>query len=149
MKTRIAVLAALLIIGALFVPAIAITDDGKAITESYATKILMDSDSIMYGLVEIDSENTMNIWFVPKSADEDTIIKSMASAVGLYIGVCKTYPEIADLNLMAGTKATVSGKMYCKREWVDEVRAGVDGSYNSSEIGLVGVKVLGTFKQTS
>ncbi len=142
-------MAALLIVGTLFTPATALTDDEKTIVEVVGTKTLMDIDSITFALVEIDYGNTMNMWFVPKSSDEDTLINSIGSTVGVYVGACKSYPDISDLNLMVGTKSTVAGKMYCKRAWADEVSQNTDGSYNTNEMGLVALRVLGTFKKTS
>ncbi len=60
-------MAALLIVGTLFTPATALTDDEKTIVEVVGTKTLMDIDSITFALVEIDYGNTMNMWFVPKA----------------------------------------------------------------------------------
>ena len=50
---------------------------------------------------------------------------------------------------MVGTKDNVVGKMYCERAWVDQVRETVDGSYSQDDIGIVGMKVFGTYKQTA
>lgn len=143
------IFAALLTICALILPVAAINDDEKTVLESFATKVLMETDYITYGLVEIGYGNSMNMWFIPTSTDQDTILKALGSAVGVYIGACKSYPELSDLNLMIGTKSTVAGEMYCNRDWADEVGKDSDGSYNSNDMGLVALKVLGTFKKTS
>jgi len=146
---RIAVLATFLIISAQLLPAMALDNDEKSALEAVATKVLIQSDYITYGLVEIGYGNSMNMWFIPKSTDQETILKSLGSAVGVYVGACKSYPELSDLSLMIGTKGTVAGEMYCDRDWADEVRKDSDGSYNSNDLGLVALRVLGTFKKTS
>lgn len=138
-----------LIISALFLPAIALNDDEKSALEAVATNVLMQSDYITYGLVEIGYGNTMDMWFVSKSTDQDTVLKSLGTTVGVYVGACKSYPELSDLRLIIGTKDTSAGEMYCERSWADEVRKDSDGSYNSNDLGLVALRVLGTFKKTS
>lgn len=138
-----------MIIGTLVLPATALNDDEKSVLEAIGTSTLMQSDYITYGLVEIGYGNTMNMWFTPKNSDQDTILKSLGSAVGVYVGTCKSYPEISDLMLTVGTKDTSAGEMYCERSWADEVRKDSDGSYNSNDLGLVALRVLGTFKKTS
>jgi len=139
----------LILMGVLIIPSAALTNDEETLLESKATTVLNQADSITYGLVEINSDNTMNIWYIPKNSDEDTLIASTATAVGIYIFTGKTYPEMANLNLMVGTKDNVVGKMYCERAWVDQVRETVDGSYSQDDIGIVGMKVFGTYKQTA
>lgn len=143
-----AILAALLIIGAMILPATALNENEKSALEAIATSTLMKSDSIIYGLVEIDYGNTMKMWFMSKSTDQDTILESLGGAVGVYIAACKMYPEISDLRLMVGTKDNVAAEMRCERAWVDEVRKDPDGSHNANDMGLVGLKVLGTFEKT-
>jgi hypothetical protein len=137
----------LILAGVLIIPSAALTDNEETLIESKGTTVLNQADSITYGLVEIDSDNSMNIWYIPKNADEDTVIKSTATAVGIYIATAKMYPEMSNLNLMVGTKDNVVAKMYCERAWVDQVRA--DGPYAQDDIGLVGLKVFGTLKQTA
>ena len=109
----------------------------------------MNSESITYALVEIGDENTMDMWFMEKSTDQDTVLKSLGTTVGVYVGACKSYPELSDLRLRIGTKEVVAGEMYCERAWADEVREDSNGSLNSNDLGLVGLKVLGTYKKTS
>ena len=142
-------MAILLIIGALILPATALNDTEKTTIGSMATKMLMNSESITYALVEIGDENTMDMWFMEKSTDQDTVLKSLGTTVGVYVGACKSYPELSDLRLRIGTKEVVAGEMYCERAWADEVREDSNGSLNSNDLGLVGLKVLGTYKKTS
>jgi hypothetical protein len=61
---RIAILAALFIIGALILPVTALNDNEKSALEAISTSTLMKSDSSIYGLVEIDYGNTMKMWFM-------------------------------------------------------------------------------------
>ncbi len=138
-----------MIIGALILPATALNDTEKTTIGSMATKMLMNSESITYALVEIGDENTMDMWFMEKSTDQDTVLKSLGTTVGVYVGACKSYPELSDLRLRIGTKEVVAGEMYCERAWADEVREDSNGSLNSNDLGLVGLKVLGTYKKTS
>ena len=142
-------MAILLIIGALILPATALNDTEKTTIGSMATKMLMNSESITYALVEIGYGNTMDMWFMEKSTDQDTVLKSLGTTVGVYVGACKSYPELSDLRLRIGTKEVVAGEMYCERAWADEVREDSNGSLNSNDLGLVGLKVLGTYKKTS
>ena len=146
---RIAIMAVILIISTQFIPVTALTDDEKTVLESMATGVLMQTDLLSYGLVEIDYGNTMNIWFMPNEADQDIVAGSVASSVGLYVAACNLYPEISDLRLMLGQKDNVAGEMYCERAWVDEVRRYSDGSFNTNDMGLVVLKVLGTLKDKS
>jgi len=139
----------LLLMCILIIPSTALTNDEETLLESKATTMLNQEDSISYGLVEVNSNNTMSIWYIPNGSDENTLIKSTATAVGLYIGAAKMFPEMSDLNLMVGTKDNVVGKMYCERAWVDMVGENTDGSYSQDDIGMVGMKVFITYKQTN
>lgn len=149
MKIERITLIALLCVGALFIPANALNDNEETVIEATGTNLLMNANSITYGLVEVNYDNTMDMWFIPKSTDQDVLLDSVGNAVGLYVGACNMYPELSDLNLMVGTKDNIAGKRYCKRDWADEVSKNTDGSYDQYSMGVVGLKVLGTFKKTS
>ena len=143
---RIAILAVILIFSTQFIPVTALTDNEKNNVEAVGTSLLMKSEFISYGLVEIDYGNTMKIWFISSDDDQSTVASSLGMVVGVYLGACKMFPEISDLKLMVGTKNNVAGELYAERAWADGVRMNPDGSYNSDDVAVLGLKVLGTYK---
>jgi hypothetical protein len=145
---RIMILLSLIVISTVSLTS-ALSDSDKSMIEMASTTVLMKADVLSYGLAEVDYGDRMNVWYIPKGSDQDAIFESLGYVVGVYVGTCKMYPEISDMKLMMGTKDNVVGEMYCERSWADEVREDSDGSFNSNDLGLVGLKVMGTFKKTS
>lgn len=149
MKTRKIILLALTIVSASMLFASAFSNDEKTTIETMVTGTLMKADTISYGLAEIDNGNRLNVWYVPKSIDQDTILASLGYILAQYVVLCNIYPDLSDMRLMVGTKDNIVGEMYCNRTWSNEVRRDSERSYNSSDLALVGLKVIETFNKTS
>ena len=149
MKVGKNILLVLMTISASILLVSAFSNDEKNIIETMVTGTLMKSDTISYGLADIDNGNNLNVWYVPKNTDRDTILSSLGFVLAEYIALCDKYSDLSDMKLMVGTKDNVTGEMYCKRAWSNKVRKDIDGSYNSSDLVTVGLKVIGTFNRTS
>ena len=149
MKTRKIILLALMTVSASILFASAFSNDEKTIIETMVTGMLMKADTISYGLAEIDNGTRLNVWYVPRSIDQDTILASTGYVLGQYLVLCNIYPDLSDMKLMVGTKDNVIGEMYCKKTWLNEVRKDSERSYNSSDLSLIGLRVIETFNKTS
>jgi hypothetical protein len=149
MRIRNIILLALMTVNASVLIASAFSNDEKTTIETMVTGTLMQADTISYGFAEIDNGSRLNVWYVPKNIDQDTILSSLGFVLGQYVVLCNIYPDLSDMKLLVGTKNNVVGEMYCKKEWSNEVRMDAEKSYNSSDLGLIGLKVIETFNKTS
>lgn len=128
---------------------VALSDTDKAIIKLATISAMDDTGKFSYTNADIGWDNSLDIWFISKNVDQDSVIKDLEFIVGAYLGACIKYPGLSDLDLFVGTKENTEVKMYCERSWVDEVDVDSEGNMDTTSAGLLVLRVLGTIVKTS
>ncbi len=149
-----------------FALALALSLVGCSITQSSAINYVDDS-SINYKIedevykaldrtgnfysinVDLEWGNDLKIWCIPESSDLIKAKETLAQIIDTYCQVCRSYPEMSDLDIMIGTKYYIKGKMNCKREWIDEAKHDSDGKLNKSSEDMLLLRIAATYEETS
>jgi hypothetical protein len=146
MKIVIAFLAILIaIIASISLTTATLSDSDMAAIKLSVFSALDDTGRFSYVSANVDQDDNLNIWYIPKNTDQTSIMTDMARILGAYSGICKTSPELSNLNIYMGTKGNVAGELYCMRSWLSMVKTNPDGSTDGNSAGLLVLKVLGTF----
>lgn len=94
-----------------------------------------------YQKTEVNSDDSVTIWYIPKNTDQSATLTTLAEVLGAYVGVARITPGLSDLYIKIGSDYLVTGELYCLRSWVPT------GEMTTEESAALVLKVLGTFKQ--
>jgi hypothetical protein len=140
-KARLAFVIALLALGSLLpMSAMALSDSDKAAIKLVISAALNDSGNFDYVMSEIDDENNLDIWYVPKNTDSNASINALGLVIGSYLGVIGSNPDISDAYFFIGTQDDEKGSFDCLRSWIS------NDKMTDEELSALVLKVLGTFK---
>jgi hypothetical protein len=121
-----------------------LNDTDKAIIKLSAFSSLNKTDDFNYIKTDVDDENNLKIWYIPKETDGSATISALAKAIGAYLGVSKQYPDISNAFIFIGTKGNEAGSLYCLHSWIP-----YDGKLTKENAEALVLKVLGTYKNLS
>jgi hypothetical protein len=97
----------------------ALSEREQSNIENAMSSTLDEFEWFNYTSVEVDSDNTIKLWFMPNNMKPP---HQLIMILGVYAGVCEVYPKLSDLNIFFGTKKFYAIQMYCKREWIDNIK---------------------------
>jgi hypothetical protein len=93
---------------------------------------------------DVDDENNLTIWYVPKQLNENATIKTLGVIIGVYLGVIQSNPDISNAQIFVGTEGDELGSLYCLRSWIPN-----NGNLTDDQIANLVLKIFGTFKDLS
>jgi hypothetical protein len=144
-KKELFSLIALLIIGIfLSCPAMSMSDADKGAIELTTIIALNETGDFNYVNSDVDDENNLTIWYVPKESDENATIKTLGVIIGIYLGAIESNPDISDMYIFMGTEGDEKGSLYCLRSWVPN-----NGNLADDQIAGLVLKIFGTFEDLS
>ncbi|MCK9441123.1 MAG: hypothetical protein M0Q13_06860 [Methanothrix sp.] len=143
-KAKLAFFITLLAIGLLLpMSAMALSDSDKAVIKLTVSTALNGSGNFNYVKSEIDDENNLEIWYVPKNTDSNATVSALGLVIGSYLGATGSYPDISDAYIFIGTQEDEKGSFSCLRSWIS------NGEMTDEELTTLVLKVLETFKDLS
>lgn len=93
---------------------------------------------------DVDDENNLTIWYVPKQLNENATIKTLGVIIGVYLGVIQSNPDISNAQIFVGTEGDELGSLYCLRSWILN-----NGNLTDDQIANLVLKIFGTFEDLS
>jgi hypothetical protein len=123
--------------------AMALNDSDKAVIKLTVSTALNGSGNFSYVKSDIDDQNNLEIWYVPKNTDSNATVSALGLAIGSYLGMIGSYPDISDAYIFIGTQEDEKGSFSCLRSWIP------NGEMTDAELTTLVLKVLGTFKDLS
>lgn len=121
----------------------ALSDSDKAVITLTVSSSLNSSGNFSYVKSEIDDENNLEIWYVPKDMDSNSTVTAIGIVIGSYLGLTESYPDISDAYIFIGTQDDEKGSFSCLRSWIP------NGEMTDEELTALVLKVFGTFKDLS
>lgn len=147
MNIRSAIIIAFIAVSASAIPSSGLSDLDKSVLKLTAIMVLDDTGNFNYVNADVGWDDSLNIWFISKRTDQESLLIDLASIVGVYWGACKNHPNLSNLNLYVGTEDNVAGSLYCERSWLNQVRTDSEGNMDDTDAGILVLKVLGTFEE--
>lgn len=120
--------------------AMSMSDSDKAAIKLTISTALNNSGNFDYVVSEVDDENNLEIWYVPKNTDSNATVNALGLVIGSYLGAIEVSPDIADAYIFIGMQDDEKGSYNCLRSWIP------NGKMTDEEIAALMLKVLGTFK---
>lgn len=120
--------------------AMSMSDSDKAAIKFTISTALNNSGNFDYVVSEVDDENNLEIWYVPKNTDSNATVNALGLVIGSYLGAIEVSPDIADAYIFVGMQDDEKGSYNCLRSWIP------NGKMTDEEIAALMLKVLGTFK---
>ena len=140
-KTKPALFIALLALVLLFpISSAALSDSDKASIKLTISTALNDSGNFNYVASEVDDDNNLEIWYVPKNTDSNATASALGLVIGSYLGAIGSNPDISDAYIFIGMQNDEKGSYHCLRSWVPS------GKMTDEEIAALMLKILGTFR---
>lgn len=140
-KTKLALFIALLAtVSILSMSAMALSDSDKSAIRLAISTALNNSGNFDYIASEVDDDNNLEIWYVPKNTDSNATANALGLVIGSYLGAIESNPDISDAYIFVGTQDDEKGSYNCLRSWIPA------GEMTDEEIAALMLKVLGTFK---
>jgi hypothetical protein len=125
------------------VSAMALNDSDKAVIKLTVSTALNGTGNFSYVKSEVDDENNLEIWYVPKDTDSNATFSALGVVIGTYLGVAGSYPDISNAYIFIGTLDDEKGSFSCLKSWIP------NGEMTDVELSTLVLKVLGTFKDLS
>jgi|WetSurMetagenome_2_1015567.scaffolds.fasta_scaffold24495_2 hypothetical protein len=140
-KTKLAFFIALLaLVSLLSMSAAALSDSDKAAIKLTISTALNNSGNFNYIASEVDDDNNLEIWYVPKNTDSNATASALGLVIGSYLGAIEANPDMSDAYIFIGMQDDEKGSYHCLRSWIP------NGKMTDEEIASLMLKVLGTFK---
>jgi len=140
-KTKLAFFIAMLaLVSILSMSAMALSDSDKSAIKLTISTALNNSGNFDYVASEVDDENNLEIWYVPKNTDSNATVNALGLVIGSYLGAIGSNPDISDAYIFIGMQDDEKGSYQCLRSWIP------NGKMTDEEIAALMLKVLGTFK---
>jgi hypothetical protein len=133
-----------LLLAAYFIlPSAALSESDEAVVELVLLGVLNDTGNFSYVNADVDSDNNVYIWYIPKNTSDEATMSALGLVIGAYAGMCESQPELSDLSIMIGTEDDVTSEMYCERSWI------TTGEMSDGDAALLALKVMGTLESAS
>jgi hypothetical protein len=140
-KTKLALFIAMLaLVSILSMSAAAMSDSDKAAIKLTISTALNSSGNFDYVASEVDDDNNLEIWYVPKNTDSNATVNALGLVIGSYLGAIEANPDMSDAYIFIGMQDDEKGSYHCLRSWIPT------GDMTDEEIASLMLKVLGTFK---
>lgn len=117
-----------------------LSDSDKAAIKLTISTALNSTGYFNYVASEVDDENNLEIWYVPKNTDSNATASALGMVIGSYLGAIGSNPDISDAYIFIGMQDDEKGSYQCLRSWIP------NGKMTDEEIAALLLKVLGTFK---
>lgn len=122
------------------ISAVALSDSDKSVVKLAMFMALDNTGDFNYVKADVDDDNNLKIWYVPKQTDSSATMTTLGEVVGAYVGLTRSHPAISDAYIFIGVQGGEKGSLYCLRSWVPY------GDMTNSEASEMVLKVLGTFE---
>ena len=140
-KTKLAFFIAMLaLVSILSMSAMALSDSDKSAIKLTISTALNNSGNFDYVASEVDDENNLEIWYVPKNTDSNATVNALGLVIGSYLGAIGSNPDISDAYIFIGMQDDEKGSYQCLRSWIP------NGKMTDEEIAALMLEILGTFK---
>lgn len=120
------------------------SETDKTVIKLAAFTVLDNTGDFYYVKADVDDENNLIIWYIPKKTDSSATIIALGEVIGAYSGLIQSNPDISNAYIFVGTEGDEKGSLYCLRSWIS-----YGGKMTNDEAGTLVLKVLGTFKDLS
>jgi hypothetical protein len=119
--------------------AMAMSESDKSIIRLTAFTALDNTGDFLYVKADVDDNDNLKIWYVPKKTDSSSLVITLGEVVGAYLGITRSHSDISSAYIYIGMQGSETGSMYCLRSWLPA------SEMTNEEAGALVLKVLGTF----